>query len=103
MSRIINNPDAQLIIFDLALSDRHSVIIGGNRTLTLNNVIPGQTFYIRIVQDSTGGRRVTWWPGINWAGGVEPSLTVTPGKTDAFQFLCVSAGVYDGFVTGQNL
>lgn len=35
--------------------------LGGNRTFTLSNPTEGQTFIIRIPQDSTGSRTVTWF------------------------------------------
>lgn len=36
--------------------------LGGNRTFTLSNPSEGKTFMIRIVQDGTGSRTVTWFP-----------------------------------------
>lgn len=33
-----------------------------NRTLALTNVAAGLAFFVRIMQDSTGGRTVTWFP-----------------------------------------
>lgn len=35
--------------------------LGGNRTFTISNGTEGQTFLIRVVQDSTGSRTVTWF------------------------------------------
>lgn len=36
--------------------------LGGNRTLALSNVAAGLMFLVRIMQDSTGSRLVTWFP-----------------------------------------
>lgn len=35
--------------------------LGGNRTFTLTNISEGKTWMLRIVQDSTGSRTVTWF------------------------------------------
>ncbi len=99
---LTTDSDAATITFDLSTS-LHTVTLGGNRTLALSNETVGQTFIIRLVQDATGSRTVTWFTTIKWAGGSAPTLTTTASKTDVFGFICTSAGNYDGFVIGQNL
>jgi len=80
------------------------VTLGDNRTLAVSNVDVGQKFLVRLQQDSTGSRTVTWWGNIQWAeGGTEPTLTTTADKADLFGFLSPSGGYYDGFVVGQNI
>ena len=75
-----------------------------NRILALQNETVGQIFILRLIQDGTGSRTVTWFSTIKWAdGGSEPTLTTTGGKTDVFGFIVTSSGNYDGFVIGQNL
>ena len=100
---IESNTDGATVTFDLDSSSTHTVTLGGNRTLALSNSDAGQKFIIRLTQDSTGSRTVTWFSTIKWAGGVEPTLTTTANKTDVFGFICTSAGNYDGFVVGYNL
>ena len=100
---ITADSDGATITFNLATSNIHSVTLGGNRTLALSNAAVGQCFILRLVQDGTGTRTVTWFTTIKWAGGSAPTLTTTINKTDVFGFLCTSAGNYDGFVIGQNL
>jgi hypothetical protein len=94
--------DAATITFGLATS-LHTVTLGDNRTLALASETIGQTFVIRLVQDATGSRTVTWFSTIKWPGGVAPTLTTTANKTDVFGFIVTSAGNYDGFIIGQNL
>lgn len=100
---IEDNTDGSTITFDLDSSNTHSVTLGGNRTLALSNVSVGQKFIIRLTQDGTGSRTVTFFSTIKWAGGVAPTLTTTANKTDVFGFICTSAGNFDGFVVGYNL
>ena len=58
---------------------------------------------LRLLQDGTGSRTVTWFSTIKWAGGSAPTLTTTASKADVFGFLCTATDAYDGFVVGQNI
>ena len=78
-------------------------MLGGNRILALSNVDVGQKFIIRLVQDGTGSRTVTWFSTIKWPGNLVPTLTETGGKTDVFGFICTATNQYDGYVIGYNL
>jgi hypothetical protein len=100
---ITADADAATITFNLDLSDKHQVVLGGNRTFALVNGDDGQTFLIIVQQDATGSRLPSWWTGILWPGGVVPTLTTTAGKRDVFSFVRLSAGVYLGFTVGLNL
>lgn len=100
---ITADSDGSTITFNMATSNVHSVTLGGNRTLAVSNVSAGQRFMLRLLQDGTGSRTVTWFTTIKWAGGSAPTLTTTASKADLIGFLCTSAGNYDGFVIGQNI
>lgn len=95
--------DGATITFDMASSNIHTVVLGGARTLAVSNVSVGQSFVIRLVQDGSGSRTVTWFSTIKWPNGVVPTLTTTLNKTDVFGFICTSSGNYDGYVVGMNL
>ncbi len=103
LARYKQNTDESTITFNMEEAEVHSVTLGGNRILVFANVSVGQVFTIRLKQDGTGSRTVTWPSGINWADGVAPTLTTTANKTDVFSFICTGSGAYDGFVVGQNL
>lgn len=95
--------DGATVTFDLSLGNIHTVTLGGNRTLALSNGSTGQVFIIRLVQDGTGSRTVTWFSTIKWPGAVTPTLTTTASKTDVFGFVTTGSGTYDGFILGSNL
>lgn len=95
--------DGATITFDLSASNIHTVTLGGNRTLALSNATTGQVFMLRLLQDATGSRTVTWFSTIKWAGGTAPTLTTTASKADMLGFVCTGTGTYDGFVIGQNI
>jgi hypothetical protein len=89
---------------NLATSNKHNIIMpAGNITIALSNAAVGQVFTIRILQDGTGSRTVTWFTTIRWAGGSAPTLTTTASKADIFAFVVTGAGTYDGFVVGANI
>lgn len=99
----ITASDGATVTFDLNAGNAHEVTLGGNRTLALSNVRNGQRFLLKLTQDGTGSRTVTWFSGISWAGGSEPTLTTTASKSDVFGFVATGAGAYDGFVVGQDI
>lgn len=100
---ITANTDGATVTFNLAASNYHTVTLGGNRTLALSNPSVGQPFILRLLQDATGSRTVTWFTTIKWAGGVAPTLTTTASKADVLGFVCTGSGTYDGFIVGSNL
>jgi hypothetical protein len=101
--RIITDTDGATVTFDLSLRGIHTVTLGGNRTLAISNATVGQTFILRLSQDATGSRTVTWFSTIKWAGGSAPTLTTTASKADTFGFIVTSAGNYDGYIIGLNV
>lgn len=98
-----SDTDGATVTFDMAESNVHTVTLGGNRTLAVSNTSTGQSFIIRLVQDGTGSRTVTWFSGISWAGGTAPTLTTTANKADWFGFITTGSGAYSGFIIGQNV
>lgn len=97
------NTDGATITFDMEEDKKHQVTLGGNRTLAVSNVEVGEGFLVRLVQDGTGSRTVTWWSGIAWADSTEPILTTTAAKADVFVFLKTSDTTYDGYILAQNV
>lgn len=95
--------DGATITFNLSSGSKQRVVLGGNRALALSNVTAGKVFLLRLTQDGTGSRTVTWFNTIKWAGGTAPTLTTTINKADVFGFIQTDTDAYDGFVVGQNL
>lgn len=73
--------------------------------LQLQNAPANQTFGItlRIEQDATGGREITWPASVKWAGNKPPTLTDGVGKVDYIALVTWDGGVrWDGFIAGQD-
>jgi hypothetical protein len=89
---------------DLSLGNIHHVTMpAGNATLAISNGTAGQIFIIRILQDGSGSRTITWFTTIKWAGGSAPTLTTTASKADTVGFEVTGSNTYDGFVVGTNI
>ena len=86
------------------------VTLGGNRTLAFTNFREGQRVCLRLTQDGTGSRTVTWPSSgvtINWAGGSAPTLTTTASKADWIVLICTDdtggAEIYDAALAMENV
>jgi hypothetical protein len=56
-----------------------------------------------LTQDATGSRSATWPASVKWPGGVAPTLTTTPGKTDIVTLITYDQGAaWRGFTSGLN-
>lgn len=100
---LVTATDASTVTFNLASGQVQTVTLGGNRTLAVSNALVGEVFILRLVQDGTGSRTVTWFTNINWEDGQEPVLSTTAAAIDIFAFLCTSTGNYDCIGSVQNL
>jgi len=81
----------------------YNLTLAGNPTLAISNSSVGKVFIVRIIQDGTGSRTVTWFSTIKWTDSVVPTLTTTASRWDVFGFICTATNTYDGFIIGQGL
>lgn len=100
---LITDPYLSSILLDLNASNIHKIVLKGNPTLSLKNVSIGQSFTLRLVQDTTGTRTVTWFSTIHWPAATPPTLTTTASHWDVFEFLCTAEDQFDGYIKGANL
>ena len=56
--------DGATVTFNLSTSNVQQVTLAGNRTLAISNEVAGQVFIIKLIQDATGSRTVTWFSTI---------------------------------------
>ena len=96
--------DEATVTINLANPERiFTVELGGNRTLAVTNATVGDRFAVRLEQDGTGSRTVTWWDTINWPGASAPTLTTTADRADYFDFACTATNTFDNILQAQNL
>jgi hypothetical protein len=68
---------------DCSRSNVHIILMsGGNTTLAVSNPTNGQTINVRITQDGTGSRTITWPAAFKWPGGTVPVLSTAINAVD---------------------
>lgn len=70
------------ITLDLSAASSQKLTLDNNATITLSNATPGGTYTLRIAQDATGGRTMTWPANVIWPGGVTPSFSTSANRVD---------------------
>ncbi|MDE1971528.1 MAG: hypothetical protein KGI50_08210, partial [Patescibacteria group bacterium] len=101
---IIVATDGSTVTFNLDNGTIQQETLGGNRTLALAGTLTvGRIFAIKLTQDATGSRTVTWWSGITWAAGSAPTLSTAASASDWFCFIIKGTNLYDGFILGQGM
>ena len=71
-----------------------TVTLGGNRTMAApTNLNPG-TYVLKVIQDATGSRTITWNSVFKWAGGTAPTLSTGNGDIDIITFVCDGTNLY---------
>ena len=75
---------------DWTLSNKQKSTLTGNCTFTFTAPPGPCNLILKLVQDATGSRTVTWPAAVKWSGGTAPTLTTTASKIDIISFY------YDG-------
>lgn len=100
---LITVTDGASPTFDRGLGKYQKLTLGANRTLAVSNMNVGDALVVKLIQDATGGRTVTWWSGISWQDGTTPTLSAVANKADTFVIIKTGTSTYDGFIAGQGL
>lgn len=93
--------DGATITWDLDADPIATITLGGNRTLNFINARAGGTYLLRVIQDGTGSRTLTWNAGILWPDATDPTLTTTASGEDVFSFAAFDSTNLYGFTGGQ--
>lgn len=86
---------------DFENGNNQKFILTGNSTLTFSNPVTGCWYQLRVVQDGTGSRTITWPATVKWLNAVTPTLTTTASRTDMFAFYYNGTN-YLGTIVGLN-
>ena len=71
---------------DWTLSNKHKSTLTGNCTFTFTAPNGPCNLVLKLAQDGTGSRTVTWPSAVHWSGGTAPTLTTTASKVDIITF-----------------
>lgn len=81
--KVVALSDGATILIDASLANNFRVTLGGNRTLgNPLNLIDGQVFNVRILQDGTGGRTLAYGSMYKFPGGTAPVLSTAANALD---------------------
>lgn len=75
---------------DWTLSNKQKSTLTANCTFTFTAPPGPCSLVLKLVQDATGSRTVTWPAAVHWSGGTAPTLTTTASRVDIICFY------YDG-------
>lgn len=80
---------------DWTMGQKQKVTLTGDVTaLTLTAPLGAANLLLRIVQDGTGSRTITWPSSVKWAGGTPPTLTAAGASIDIVSFYFDGAEYY---------
>lgn len=83
--------DSATIAVDMSTFINAVVTLAGNRTLgNPTNEKVGQQGYIRVVQDATGSRTLSFGTDYEFAGGTAPTLTTTANAEDLLFYMVLA-------------
>lgn len=83
--------DAATIAVDMSTFINATVTLGGNRTLgNPTNEKVGQQGYIRVVQDATGSRTLSFGTDYEFSGGTAPTLTTDANAEDLLFYVVLA-------------
>ena len=92
---------ATVVIAPTGQQTRFTVTLAGNRTIDFQGHDAGRMFFVRVKQDATGSRTLTWDADVAWPGAVAPTLTATANRSDLFAFYDTGTK-YIGWTVGLN-
>ncbi len=90
--------DGATINWDVSLGRVATVTLGGNRTISAATNQKVGTYILRVVQDGTGSRTLTWNGNYKWTAQSAPVLSAAVGAVDIFTFFSDGSKMYGSFL-----
>jgi hypothetical protein len=104
------------VTLDLKKGNYHNISLGENVTkFEFTNAKRGQRFILRITQNASSAKTVSWSnvdydtggtaATVRWAANSAPTMSTATSHTDVYGFLCTNdaGSAFDGFIVGQDL
>lgn len=83
---------------DWTAGNKQKLTMTGNATLTFTAPNGPADIRLKIVQDGTGSRTITWPASVKWVNSVVPVLTTTAGAIDFVRFDYDGTNYYGAFL-----
>lgn len=92
---------ATTVAWDACLN--YKITLNGNWTPTFNDALEnGSVCVLKVKQDATGGRTITWPAKVHWEGGSAPAPTTTANKIAIYTFYYEGSIFYGVMSQGNN-
>lgn len=93
--------DGASIAWNVANGAFATVTLGGNRALANpTNLVAGASYALKVTQDGTGSRTLSYGSAFKWAGGTAPTLSTTAGAVDILTFISDGTNLYGALTKG---
>jgi len=89
-SEVDNGNSGSSKTIDWTAGNKQKITLTDNCAFTFTNPAGPCNVILKVIQDSTGSRTVSWPASVKWAGGTAPTLTTTANAVDIVSFY------YDG-------
>lgn len=83
---------------DFGVGNKQKLTLTGDCTLTFTNPSGPCNLVLKLVQDATGGRLVTWDADCKWVAGTPPTLSTGAGDIDIVTFYFDGTYYYGAFL-----
>ena len=90
------------VTIDWNNGNNQGFLLDANTTFTFTGGRIGGKYLLKLRQDATGSRTVTWPTSVIWSGGTAPTLTTTANKNDFIGFAFMSTTSYYGLANSLN-
>jgi hypothetical protein len=90
--------DGATITWDTSLGRVATVTLGGNRTIAKPTNLKVGTYILRVYQDGTGSRTLTWNAAFKWTAQTAPVLTTTANAMDVITFFSDGNLLYGSYL-----
>jgi len=93
--------DAASISWNLQTQQVAKVTLGGSRTLAApSNMVDGYTYILRVIQDGTGSRTLSYNSVFKWPNGTAPVLSTAASSIDILTFVSDGTNMYGAIQKG---
>ncbi len=86
--------DGATINWDVDNGNLGTVTIAGNRTMAAPTNLPVGSMILKLTQDGTGSRTITWNSVFKWSAGSAPVLSTAANALDILSFVSDGTNVY---------
>jgi hypothetical protein len=90
--------DGVTITWDTSLGRVATVTLGGNRTISAATNQKVGTYILRVIQDATGSRTLTWNGNYKWTAQTAPVLSTAVGALDIITLFSDGSKMYGSYL-----